>query len=148
AARKLHRVQSNVSTRIQQLEASLGTPLFVREKRRLFLSPAGELFLGYVDQLLKISEQARSAVRGDAPRGVLRIGTLESTAASRLPPLLSRYHQRYPAVRVELATGTTDSLVESVLGRKLEASSTLRAFRDQLADFRKARNFRVAASLA
>ncbi|TMG95644.1 MAG: LysR family transcriptional regulator, partial [Betaproteobacteria bacterium] len=79
AARKLHRVQSNVSTRIQQLEASLGTQLFVREKRRLFLSPAGELFLGYVDQLLKISEQARSAVLGDKPRGVLRIGTLEST---------------------------------------------------------------------
>src|SRR5207244_2015214 len=77
AARKLHRVQSNVSTRIQQLEASLGTRLFVREKRRLFLSPAGELFLGYVDQLLKISEQARSAVLGDKPRGVLRIGTLE-----------------------------------------------------------------------
>jgi len=53
---------------------------------------------------------------------VLRIGTLESTAASRLPPLLSRYHERYPAVRVELATGTTDSLVEAVLGRKLEAA--------------------------
>jgi len=122
AARKLHRVQSNVSTRIQQLEASLGTPLFVREKRRLFLSPAGELFLGYVDQLLKISEQARSAVLGDTPRGVLRIGTLESTAASRLPPLLSRYHEKYPAVRVELATGTTDSLVEAVLNRKLEAA--------------------------
>ena len=57
AARKLHRVQSNVTTRIQQLEASLGTQLFVREKHRLFLSPAGELFLGYVDQLLKISEK-------------------------------------------------------------------------------------------
>ncbi len=122
AARKLHRVQSNVTTRIQQLEASLGTQLFVREKRRLFLSPAGELFLGYVDQLLKISEQARSAVLGDAPRGVLRIGTLESTAASRLPPFLSRYHEKYPAVRVELTTGTTDSLVEEVLGRKLEAA--------------------------
>jgi len=122
AARKLHRVQSNVTTRIQQLEASLGTQLFVREKRRLFLSPAGELFLGYVDQLLKISEQARNAVLGDAPRGVLRLGTLESTAASRLPPLLSHYHGKYPAVRVELATGTTDSLVEAVLGRKLEAA--------------------------
>ncbi len=122
AARKLHRVQSNVTTRIQRLEASLGAQLFVREKRRLFLSPAGELFLGYVDQLLKISEQARSAVLSDAPRGVLRIGTLESTAASRLPPLLSRYHEKYPAVRVELATGTTDSLVEAVLNRKLEAA--------------------------
>src|SRR3979411_654558 len=74
AARKLHRVQSNVTTRIQQLEASLGTQLFVREKRRLFLSPAGELFLGYVDQLLKISEQARSAVLGYKPCGVLWTG--------------------------------------------------------------------------
>lgn len=122
AARKLHRVQSNVTTRIQQLEASLGAKLFVREGRRLFLSPAGELFLGYVDQLLQLSELARSAVLGNAPRGVLRIGTLESTAASRLPSVLSRYHEKHPAVRVELHTGTTDALVEAVLRRKLEAA--------------------------
>ncbi|HKA46429.1 MAG TPA: LysR family transcriptional regulator [Burkholderiales bacterium] len=122
AAKKLHRVQSNVTTRIQQLEASLGAQLFVREKRRLFLSPAGELFLKYVEQLLDISEQARSAVTGDTPRGVLRIGTLESTAASRLPPLLSRYHGKYPAVRVELSTGTTDALVDAVLMRRIEGA--------------------------
>lgn len=122
AARKLHRVQSNVTTRIQQLEASLGARLFVRDKGRLFLSPTGEVFLRYVEQLLAISEQARSAVKGDTPRGVLRIGTLESTAASRLPPLLSHYHKGYPAVRVELSTGTTDALVEAVIARKLEAA--------------------------
>ncbi len=122
AARKLHRVQSNVSTRIRQLEASLGTPLFVREKRRLFLSPAGKLFFDYAQQLLRISEQARSAIQGDAPRGVLRIGTLESTAASRLPRLLAHYHRNHPAVRVELTTGTTDALVEAVLSRKIEAA--------------------------
>src|SRR5580765_3817967 len=77
AAKKLHRVQSNVTTRIQQLEASLGAQLFVREKRRLHLSPAGELFMGYVDELLRVSERAKSAVSGDAPQGVLRIGSLE-----------------------------------------------------------------------
>ena len=89
AARKLHRVQSGVTTRIKQLEASLGVALFLRDKRRLMLSPAGEIFLGYVEQLLRLAEQARQAVLGDAPHGVLRIGTLESTAASRLPPLLA-----------------------------------------------------------
>lgn len=122
AARKLNRVQSNVTTRIKQLEASLGTKLFIREKGRLFLSPAGELFRGYVEQLLQLSEQARGAVLGSAPRGVLRIGTLESTAASRLPPLLSRYHAKYPAVRVELVTSTTDALVEAVMNRSVEAA--------------------------
>jgi len=122
AARKLHRVQSNVTTRIQQLEASLGAALFVRARRRLHLTPAGELFLGFAEQMLELSERARSALHDGAPRGILRLGTLESTAATRLPPLLSRYHERYPAVRVELATGTTDALVDAVKDRELDAA--------------------------
>src|SRR5687768_7360108 len=100
AARKLNRVQSNVTTRIRQLEESLGARLFIRDKRRLALSPAGTLFRGYAEQILRLSEQAREAMLDGAPRGPLRIGTLESTAASRLPPLLSRYHRKHPGVRV------------------------------------------------
>jgi DNA-binding transcriptional LysR family regulator len=122
AARKLHRVQSGVTTRIKQLEASLGVELFMRDQRRLRLSPAGEIFLGYVEQILRLTEQARHAVLGDTPRGVLRLGTLESTAASRLPPLLARYHEQYPAVRVELATDTTDALLDGVTRRRYEAA--------------------------
>jgi DNA-binding transcriptional LysR family regulator len=122
AAKKLHRVQSNVTTRIKQLEASLGTSLFLRHKGRLHLSAAGKLFLGYVEELLDLSDQARLAVTGEVPRGVLRLGTLESTAASRLPPLLSRFHQKNPAVRVELQTGTTDALVSAVLNRQVDAA--------------------------
>lgn len=75
-----------------------------------------------MEQLLRIAEQARHAVRDDVPRGVLKIGTLESTAASRLPPLLAHYHEKYPAVRVELATNTTDALVEGVFGRQFDAA--------------------------
>src|ERR1700680_3158562 len=93
ADRTLNRVQSNITTRIQQLEASLGATLFVREKRRLHLSPAGKLFLGYVERMLSISEEARNAVVDGVPRGQLRLGALESIVASRLPPLLSRYHK-------------------------------------------------------
>src|SRR4029078_6398886 len=84
AAKKLHRVQSNVTTRIKQLEQSLGAELFLREQRRRSLSPAGELFRGYVEQLLQLSDAAREAVLGGTPRGTLRIVTLESIAAD--PP--------------------------------------------------------------
>jgi DNA-binding transcriptional LysR family regulator len=55
-ARKLHRVQSGVTTRIKDLEASLGVELFIREQRHLTLSPVGEIFLGYVEQLLRLAE--------------------------------------------------------------------------------------------
>jgi DNA-binding transcriptional LysR family regulator len=122
AARKLHRVPSNVTTRVKQLEASIGAELFIRERKRLFLSPAGELLLAYAEQLLRLSEEARSAVTGSTPRGVLRLGALESTTASRLPPVLARYHKAYPGVRVELATGTNDALTAAVLARRVDAA--------------------------
>ena len=122
AAKRLNRVQSNVTTRIQQLEASLGTQLFVRERGRLHLSPAGETFLDYATRILELAAQARAALDDDVPRGVLRIGTLESTAASRLPPLLAHYHEAYPDVRLELTTGTSDALIDAVSRREVEAT--------------------------
>ena len=121
AARRLHRVQSNVTTRIKQLEASLGAKLFIREKQRLHLSPAGKLFLTYADRILTTADEAREAISEQTPRGTLRIGTLESTAASRLPALLSGFHKKYPAVRVELRTGTADAMRDALLVRDVEA---------------------------
>ena len=122
AARKLHRVQSGVSTRIRQLEASLGTELFHREGQRLMLSPGGELLLGYAEKLLRLSEDARNAVTGSPPAGTLRIGALESTAASRLPRILAAYHRAHPAVSIELTTGTNDALTAAVAEGTLEAA--------------------------
>ncbi len=63
AAEQLGRVQSNVTTRIQQLEEQLGTPLFLRQGRRMVLTPAGESLRGYADRLLALAEEARQAVR-------------------------------------------------------------------------------------
>src|SRR6516225_10122147 len=59
AANKLHRVPSAVTTRIKQLEASMGVQLFYRQRQRLHLSPAGELLLGYAERLIQLSDEAR-----------------------------------------------------------------------------------------
>ncbi len=122
AANKLHRVPSAVTTRIKQLEASLGIKLFHRDKQRLHLSPAGVLLLDYAERLIRLSKEARDVVSGTTPRGVIKLGTLESTAASRLPPVLASFHQRYPEVRLELATGTSDALVNQLVERKLDCA--------------------------
>src|SRR5262244_2323107 len=114
AARKLHRVPSSVTTRIKQLETSMGAKLFHRDRQRLHLSPAGELLLDYADRMIKLSEEAQEVVSGTSPRGVLKLGALESTTASRLPPILAGFHKRYPDVRLELATGVNDSLVSQL----------------------------------
>jgi len=122
AAAKLHRVQSNVTTRVRQLEERLGTRLFLRENRKLVLSPEGKVLLGYADQMLRLSSEAQTALRKGTPRGTLRVGTMESTAATRLPPVLSRYHLAYPDVRIELITGTSGALVAKVAAYELEAA--------------------------
>jgi DNA-binding transcriptional LysR family regulator len=122
AAAKLHRVQSNVTTRVKQLEARLGTKLFLRQNRRLVLSAEGKLLLAYADQLLRLSSEAEAAVRNGMPRGTFRIGALESAAGTRLPPILARYHLAYPEVRIELTTGTTGALIGRVLDYEIEAA--------------------------
>jgi DNA-binding transcriptional LysR family regulator len=128
AAARLHRVQSNVTTRVKQLEDRLGTRLFVRRSRRLILSPEGKLLLAYADRLLRLSSEAEAALHSSAPRGVLQIGALESVAATRLPRVLARYHQAYPDVRIELATGTTGALVDRVVNHQLEAALVAEPF--------------------
>jgi DNA-binding transcriptional LysR family regulator len=122
AARKLHRVQSNVTTRIKQLESSIGTQLFFRDRQRLVLSPKGESLLAYADKLLRLAEEARHAVSGQSPAGVLRLGALESICASRLPAVLARFHATFPDVRIELQTGTNDTLTAAVKERRLDAA--------------------------
>ncbi len=122
AAEKLHRVQSNVTTRIKQLEQRLGRPLFRRQGRGLVLSPEGELLLSYAQRLFRLADEAESELRSGAPSGVLRIGSLESTAGSRLAPILSRFHKLYPGVVVELVTGTTGAMTRKVLNFEVEAA--------------------------
>ncbi len=85
AAAIVHRVPSNLTTRLRQLETELGVDLFIRENQRLRLSPAGHNFLRYSQQILALVDEARSVVAGDEPQGLFSLGSLESTAAVRIP---------------------------------------------------------------
>jgi DNA-binding transcriptional LysR family regulator len=122
AANKLNRVQSNVTTRIKQLEERLGRQLFRKQGRTLKLSPEGELLLSYAQRLFRIADEAEHELKKGKPMGVLRIGSLESTAGSRLAPILSKFHKLYPGVVVELVTGTTGALVQRVSNFDIEAA--------------------------
>jgi DNA-binding transcriptional LysR family regulator len=128
AAATLHRVQSNVTTRVKQLEQRLGTKLFSRQGRKLVLSSEGKVLLAYAERLLRLSSEAQAALKGHAPHGLFKIGALESTAATRLPPVLARYHRNYPAVQLELSTGTSGALVDRVLREEVEAAFVAEPF--------------------
>ncbi|QIE91440.1 LysR family transcriptional regulator (plasmid) [Pseudomonas nitroreducens] len=122
AAAQLNRVQSNITTRVKNLEQRLGVELFHRTGGKLIPTTEGNLLYEYAEKLLRLSAEAEAALRSGALRGTLRIGTLESTAAARLPPLLSSYHERFPDVLLELISGSSDVLISKVHWGDIEAA--------------------------
>ena len=122
AAAKVHRVPSNLTTRLRQLETELGVDLFIRENQRLRLSPAGHNFLRYSQQILALVDEARSVVAGDEPQGLFSLGSLESTAAVRIPATLAEFNRRYPKIQFSLSTGPSGTMLEGVLEGKLNAA--------------------------
>lgn len=123
AAEELNTVQSNVTQRIKALEAEIGTPLFERHSRGMTLTAAGKRLLPYAQKMAALSHEAVLAARDDGePKGPLAIGSMETTAAVRLPPLLADFHRRFPAVRLTLRTATTADLVAAVLDGILDGA--------------------------
>lgn len=123
AAGELNTVQSNVTARIRQLEAELGAPLFHRHARGVTLTEAGQRLLPYARQMGQLLSDARRAVVDDGtPRGSLTVGSLETTTALRLPPVLSAFAAAWPQVDLVLRTGTTCELVEAVLEFRLDGA--------------------------
>ncbi|WP_298957502.1 LysR family transcriptional regulator [uncultured Methylobacterium sp.] len=122
AASRLHRVPSNVTTRIKQFEERLGVILFRREGRSMTLTDAGTILLGHAERLLQMAALAEQELRSGIVRGVLRLGSLESAAGARLPPILSTFHAQNPHVTIELQTGTTRTMLHRLERFEVEAA--------------------------
>ena len=122
AAQQLQRAQSNVTTRIQQLEEELGCALFLRAGKRMQLTEQGHTFLAYAEQLLALADEARQALHPQAPSGTLRLGSMESTAAARLPSPLAQLHQACPQLTLEVTTGPSLPLLDDVQARRLDCA--------------------------
>jgi LysR family transcriptional regulator, cell division regulator len=123
AAAELNTVQSNVTARIRALEVDLGVKLFARHSRGTVLTDAGHRLLPYARQMTELLADARRAVQDDGtPRGPLVVGSLETTLALRLSPLLARFAAQHPGVDLVLRTGTTAELIGKVLARELDGA--------------------------
>ena len=131
AAERLNRVQSNVTTRIRQLEEDLEATLFFREGKRLRLAPAGQALLGYAERLLALADEARASVHDPKPRGLFRLGSMESTAAIKLPKALNEYHRLYPEVTLELRIGNPFTLASAILAGQLDAALVAEPIADE-----------------
>ena len=122
AGRQLHVAQSAISRKIGLLEDELGERLFKRVHKRIFITPAGETFLRYARRIfqdlgnaaLEISELSR------LEWGHLRIGAGMMACMYMLPPVLEKFKALHPRFEVEIATGSTDSLLARLRNNSIE----------------------------
>ncbi|SHL79411.1 DNA-binding transcriptional regulator, LysR family [Roseovarius marisflavi] len=116
ASRKLHCVQSNVTTRIKSLEAELGVELFNRSRSGMALTAAGTAFLPLALDVERAVKRAHASVEAfDSSVKLLRIGSMESTLAIRLPKIIASFRKKYPDMRLQIHSGPTDDLLHKLV---------------------------------
>ncbi len=120
AAEQLCTVQSNITAHIKKLEDELTIQLFKRQPS-LTLTPAGHQLLSYAIRLLQLHEQTRQLFTdATTSSGELRLGSMETTLAMRLPPLLAAFHQQYPQIKLSITSAPTAQLMESLNAGQLD----------------------------
>lgn len=121
AAKELNYVQSNVTSRIQKLEAEMNTPLFHRHNRGMTLTPEGKKLLVYCEKILMLTDEMKKVVQSKSePAGKLKIGSVETVI--KLPAILSTYNKKYKNVDLTLITGVTEQLQHDVLNHRLDGA--------------------------
>lgn len=112
AAERVHRTQSAVSQQISRLESFLGKRLFVRNKTRaLFLTPEGELFLGYARQILALHHEAIDRFKQPDLEGEVRFGLPEDFATIYLSEVLADFSLIHPRVLLNVQCDFTVNLL-------------------------------------
>ncbi|WP_448203654.1 LysR family transcriptional regulator [Azospirillum sp. sgz302134] len=123
AAETLNCVQSNVTARLKRMEEDLGVDLFLRMSRGMAPTPAGRVLADYADRVLRLVAQARDAVADAAGKGGrLAVGTMETTAAVRLPPILARFHADHPEVELTIVPGPSEIMLGEVLAGRIDGA--------------------------
>src|SRR6187401_3756797 len=100
---KLHRTQPAVSQAVRRLEETVGERLFDRATKDASLTEAGRLLRDYAERLLRLSEEAETAVKDlrDLRRGRVLIGANEASVHA-VPPLKAKFREAYPLVHVDV----------------------------------------------
>ncbi len=122
AGKRLHLTQSALSHQLRDLEERMGTPLFLRLKKRMALTPAGECLLASSRRVLEDLRRAEEEIRGlnGGQHGTLRLSTECYTCYHWLPPLLKQFHRRFPQVDVQIDVNATRRPVAALLDGRLD----------------------------
>lgn len=114
AAEKLYLTQPALSLQIKALEVELGTPLFERRNRQVFLTEVGRSVLQRAEEILTTVEQIQQDVAAyqGVQTGRVQIGTSDTTCLYVLPPLIQAFRSQFPNIDIHLTNKPSEEVAE------------------------------------
>jgi LysR family transcriptional regulator, regulator for metE and metH len=124
ASERLNVTQSALSHQLREIEDRLRTPLFLRVKKKMLITPAGETVVRLARRVLQDVTAAEEEIRllSDGTRGTIRISTQCYTCYHWLPAILRKFGKRYPNVEVRIDVGATRQAVRALLEGRIDVA--------------------------
>jgi DNA-binding transcriptional LysR family regulator len=122
AANELFITQPAISKHIKELESEFGVKLFDRVGNKIHLTKAGDTLLSYAAPILSLHQEVKfklSLLSGDL-EGNLRIGASTTIAQYVIPPVLAKFHERHPDIRLSLLNGNTEYIEKQLLNNEID----------------------------
>ena len=119
-AKELGFAQSNVTSRIKQLEKSLGFSLFHRVPKGVILNQEGEKLYKHAVEIVRKVDDAIIDMQNIHHQKKLIVGSTDCNAAVRIPSFLMKLHEDYPNIQLELLTGTTRDVTQMILNYQVD----------------------------
>ncbi|WP_062231527.1 LysR family transcriptional regulator [Fictibacillus sp. FJAT-27399] len=114
ASERLYVSQPALSQRLQTIENSWGTKIFLRSQKGLAITAAGEKIIAHVNDTLKEEERVREDLQSLTKEvfGTLRLAVASIIGQYWLPNALKQYVSLYPQVNISLITGWSSEIIK------------------------------------
>jgi DNA-binding transcriptional LysR family regulator len=120
ATERVFVTQSALSLQMKRLEETVQSALFHRDGRRLTLTPAGTLLLGYARDMLNTNDRAVAALTGDVLAGPARVGLVQDFAETLLTGVLSNFAKLNSETQLQVRVGGSAELLELLASDRLD----------------------------
>ncbi|MCX2560601.1 LysR family transcriptional regulator [Acetobacter farinalis] len=124
AARHMHCVASNLTMRLRELEADLGQELFLRERKKLLITPAGRLFYEEAKEIVSRADRLPALWAQSRLRGILNVGALDVAFLNLLPRCVPRFMVQYPGIHLNVLQKPSFSLEKMLVEEEIDLAVT------------------------
>ncbi|MBE5983424.1 MAG: LysR family transcriptional regulator [Paenibacillaceae bacterium] len=124
ASQQLHITQPTLSKLVINLEHSIGSQLFIRNKREVKLTPTGKIFYHEIKKILHAYDSAVKKVKDmeNGTTGVISIGLLGTALVYHFPRLIKRFHELHPTIKVNPMDYTYDHIMETLTSGQIDVA--------------------------